>query len=202
MITIVYGQSTAYRCGILKRPVLDREARFAAGKGATTLADHPFSLITASGCLVHPMQESSRWDLTRGDLCSRLHARETEFHFESGPTGLDGIWKSAMSPRLSGKRAKLGARRHRASWKRARWPTRTCPRCRAGRPPCGKSSKAWFPLCFESRDLHFENRVLVYSFFSTSPGVSGIQLIQFPSLPANSVRTCPQPTRPAPIYSA
>jgi hypothetical protein len=26
-------------------PVLDREARFAAGEGATTLGDHPFSLI-------------------------------------------------------------------------------------------------------------------------------------------------------------
>jgi hypothetical protein len=27
-------------------PALDREARFAAGEGATTLGDHPFSLIT------------------------------------------------------------------------------------------------------------------------------------------------------------
>jgi len=29
-----------------RRPVLDREARVAAGEGATTLGDHPFSLIT------------------------------------------------------------------------------------------------------------------------------------------------------------
>ena len=27
------------------------------------------------------MQASSRWDLTRGDLCSRLHARATDFYF-------------------------------------------------------------------------------------------------------------------------
>ena len=33
------------------------------------------------------MQASSRWDLTRGDLCSRLHARATDFHFESRGTG-------------------------------------------------------------------------------------------------------------------
>ena len=38
-----------------------------------------FRWSPAFGCLVHPMQASSRWDLTRGDLCSRLHARATDF---------------------------------------------------------------------------------------------------------------------------
>ena len=46
-----------------------------------------FRWSPAFGCLVHPMQASSRWDLTRGDLCSRLHARATDFHFENGGTG-------------------------------------------------------------------------------------------------------------------
>ena len=40
-----------------------------------------FRWSPAFGCLVHPMQASSRWDLTRGDHCSRLHARATDFHF-------------------------------------------------------------------------------------------------------------------------
>ena len=38
----------------------------------------------AFGCLVHPMQASSRWDPTRGDLCSRLHARATDFTSRTG----------------------------------------------------------------------------------------------------------------------
>ena len=46
-----------------------------------------FRWSPAFGCLVHPMQASSRWDLTRGDLCSRLHARATDFHFENRGTG-------------------------------------------------------------------------------------------------------------------
>ncbi len=46
-----------------------------------------FRWSPAFGCLVNPMQASSRWDLTRGDLCSRLHARRraTDFHFEHEP---------------------------------------------------------------------------------------------------------------------
>ncbi len=32
---------------------------------------------------MHPMQASSRWDPTRGDLLSRLHARATDFHLEN-----------------------------------------------------------------------------------------------------------------------
>jgi hypothetical protein len=77
------------------------------------------------------MQASSRWDLTRGDLCSRLHARATDFHFTNRGT------------------------------------------------------------------------VLV-SFFLFRPhrGVSGDQPIRPPSPPTNSVRTCPQRTQTAPIYSA
>ena len=46
-----------------------------------------FRWSPAFGCLVHPMQASSRWDPTRGDLCSRLHARATDFHFENRGTG-------------------------------------------------------------------------------------------------------------------
>ena len=62
-------------------PVLDRdsEARFAACEGATTLGDHPFSLVTCVRVSCASMQASSRWDPTRGDLCSRLHARATDF---------------------------------------------------------------------------------------------------------------------------
>jgi hypothetical protein len=40
------------------------------------------------GCLVHLMQASSRWDLTRGDRRSRMHAQATDFHFESRGTGI------------------------------------------------------------------------------------------------------------------
>ena len=46
-----------------------------------------FRWSPAFGCLVHPMQASSRWDPTRGDLCARRHARATDFHFEKRGTG-------------------------------------------------------------------------------------------------------------------
>jgi hypothetical protein len=47
-----------------------------------------FRWSPAVECLVHPMQASSRWDPTRGDLCSRLHARATDFHFTNRGTGI------------------------------------------------------------------------------------------------------------------
>jgi hypothetical protein len=38
----------------------------------------------AFGCLVHPMQASSRWDPTRGDLCSRLQPGQRIFTSRTG----------------------------------------------------------------------------------------------------------------------
>ncbi len=37
---------------------------------------------------MHPMQASSRWDPTRGDLRSRLHARATDFSLREWGTGI------------------------------------------------------------------------------------------------------------------
>ena len=52
-----------------------------------------FRWSPAFGCLVHPMQASSRWDLTRGDHCSRLHARATDFHFRKRGTGIQFFFR-------------------------------------------------------------------------------------------------------------
>ena len=52
-----------------------------------------FRWSPAFGCLVHPMQASSRWDLTRGDHCSRLHAGATDFHFRKRGTGIQFFFR-------------------------------------------------------------------------------------------------------------
>ncbi len=88
--SLYYGQSTAYRCGILKHPVLDREARVAAGEGATTLGDHwhPFSLITCirMSCASNAGKlevGSHSWRSLFVPACPA-----TDFHFEKGCTGI------------------------------------------------------------------------------------------------------------------
>ena len=69
-------------------PVLDREARFAAGEGATTLGYHPFSLdhLRSSVLCIQCRQARGGIPLVAISV-RRLHARATDFHFTNRGTG-------------------------------------------------------------------------------------------------------------------
>ena len=84
------AESSSTRSSIAKRALQQAKA---LRRSDTT----HFRWSSAVECLVHPMQASSRWDPTRGDLCSRLHARATDFHFENGGTGIVSL--ISTSPR-------------------------------------------------------------------------------------------------------
>ena len=78
-------------------PVLDREARFAAGEGATTLGYHPFSLIACGRVSCASNAGKLEVGSHSWRSCSRLHARATDFHFET-----PGYWYTffiSTSPR-------------------------------------------------------------------------------------------------------